>query len=141
MSGGVSSKLSHGARFLSTATWSTTIPLLHSSISSLCSKMSTSRPSKPCVKEHLPLTRSWSSKMNRGSSWLSENRNADAAGLLLLLGDGAPHISLQRRYLCKPPSHCRTTTSKKKVVTQCAPSPPHLCLCWFSTFNQSFFCA
>ena len=88
-------------------------------------------------KTHMPLTCSWSSGMKRCSSWLFRVWSAVMAGLLLLCGGGSAHTFLQRRHLFRPPYLSRTSPSEKKVVMQCAPSPPQLCLCWFSTFNMS----
>ena len=79
--------------------------------------------------------------MKRGSSWLSEHRNAVAVGILILRGEGVPYTFLRRRHLSQPPSLSQTTRPKKKVVIQCPPSPPQLCFYWISTFNMSLLCA
>ena len=63
--------------------------------------------------------------MKRGSSWLSEHRNAVAVGILILRGEGVPYTFLQKDKTSLPASipFSNNPSEKKSCDTVPALSP------------------
>ena len=137
-------QLSHGARFLRRCTWTLTTSQSRSrsrlSTSLSCKKKSTLRPNRPCIKIiYVPdviLALQNEARFKLLAVRASERcrvRHPDPARWGVF-----PYFSPKKTSLPASVSFLQNP-SKKEVVMQCAPSPPQLCLCWFSTFKSIVF--